>query len=169
MDSYRPGWAQARELPGGLGGRVGTWGFLVAMYYGDDDFDRSYDNLSHGQRIAIGVCVSIGGVILLVAIGYFISQYRSRPFLPRFRPGFSTGYYGGGQPYHPQPYPMAQQSQGGYPGPGVPWQPGPYTPAGGPDPQYAPPDHPPPTHQPENGGGPYAPPPGPPPGQAAGP
>ena len=107
------------------------------MYYGDDDFDRSYDNLSHGARIAIGVCVSIGGVILLVAIGYFISQYRSRPFLPRFRPGFSTGYYGGAQPYRPQAYPMAPPSQGGYPGPGAPWQPGAYPPAGGPVPQYA--------------------------------
>lgn len=139
------------------------------MYYDDDDFDRSYDNLSHGQRIAIGVCVSIGGVILLVAIGYFISQYRSRPFLPRFRPGFSTGYYGGAQPYRPQAYPMAPPSQGGYPGPGAPWQPGVYPPAGGPVPQYAPPDHPPPSHQPEKSGGPYAPPPGPPPGEGAGP
>lgn len=139
--------------------------------YGDSGYGYGYDDdsgLSHGARIAIGVCVSIGAVLLLVFIGYFISQYRSKPLLPRFRPGYNTGYYGGGQPYQPQSYPMAEQSYGGYPGPGGYWNQGTYPPGGGQVPQYAPPDHPPPSHQPGNGSMQYAPPAGPPPGQDAG-
>ena len=154
------------------------------------------DSLSRGARIAIGVCVAIGGLILIIAIGMFVNRYCSRPFRPRISttnvgsggPGMPHGYYGtAGQPYQPQAYPMGMYQgyqgnygggynggyNGGYGGGNN------YAPPPGPPPghestaaQYAPPEGPPPGHEKSNekdgeGAPPYAPPEGPPPSQNA--
>lgn len=137
-------------------------------YYGSPD-----EGLDRGARIAIGVCVSIGGVILIIALMMFANRYCSRPFRPRFNttnfgsggPGMPQGYYGpSGQPYQPQAYPMGHTgSYGGY---GAPYQGGGggngYDQYGNGNGGYAPPEGPPPGH--ESATQQYAPPEGPPPG-----